>query len=215
MRALIVAALALAAAVTVAVQRAEAAGEYERRLGAEVAVLLGDARRLTGSIPDSQRAGLVARIKGGLAGLPLLIRQARDGNPALPAAPHQAIAGVRAALDRQDPPQLAAALAALARLYPFDAAGILHAEATPERLRMGAAIHKTTCAGCHDDPDSRGALPAHNLFRWARTMPPAEFAVRLYAGVRGDALTARANPFGAAEIAALIAYYREARERVP
>ena len=100
-------------------------------------------------------------------------------------------------------------LAAMARAYPFDVAGILPAEATPERLRIGKAIHDETCAGCHDHPDPEAALPAPNLFRWARTMPAAEFAARLYAGIRGDALTALANPLGAAEMAALIAYYRE------
>jgi mono/diheme cytochrome c family protein len=68
---------------------------------------------------------------------------------------------------------------------------------------------ETTCAGCHDRADPPGSLPARKLFHWARKMPPLEFAARLYAGVRGDALTARANPFGAAELAALLAYYRE------
>ena len=92
------------------------------------------------------------------------------------AATHRAEA--RAALDSQDRSRLVAALAALARIYPFDAAGILPAEATPERLRMGEAIHEATCAGCHDHPDTRGSLPAHNLFRWARTLPAAEFAAR-------------------------------------
>lgn len=206
------AALAVALAATIAAPRAEAAGEHERRLGAEVAVLLGDARRLGEPLADAQRAGLVARIKGGLSGVPLLIRQARGNNAALPAPPPQALGAVRAALDGDDAKRLAAALSVLARIYPFDAAGILPADATPERLRIGEAIHKTTCAGCHDHPDAGGALPAHDLFGWARTMPAAEFAARLYAGVRGDPLTARANPFGAAELAALIAYYRGARE---
>jgi mono/diheme cytochrome c family protein len=194
---------ALALATAIAIPRAESAGERERRLGAEVAVLLGDARRLSEPLPDAQRAGLVARMRGGLAGLTLLIRQAREANPTLAAPPPQALAAARAALDRQDPPRLAAALRSLARIYPFDAAAILPAEATPERLRTGEAIHRSTCAGCHHD----------DLFIWARTMPAVEFAARLYAGVRGDALTARANPFGTAELAALIAYYREARGR--
>ena len=206
-------ALALAAvAAAAATHRVEAVSEHERRLGAELAVLAGDARRLAESMPESQRSGLTARIKGGLSGLPLLMRQARDSNSALPAAPQQTFAEIRAALDRQDPSRLAAALAALARTYPFDAAGILPAEATPERLRVGEAIHKETCAGCHDYPDTRGFLPAHNLFRWARTMPAAEFAARMYAGLRGDPLTGLANPFGAVDIAALIAYYREGQE---
>jgi mono/diheme cytochrome c family protein len=212
-RAIAAAAIGLAAA-TGGAPRAEATGEHERRLGAEVAVLLGDARRLSEPLPDRQLAGLVARIKGGLASLPLLIRQARENNPALAAPPPRALDGVRAALDRRDPPALRDALSTLARIYPFDTAGILPAQATPERLRAGRAIHKSTCAGCHDHPDGGSALPAHDLFGWARAMPTEEFAARLYAGVRGDALSARANPFGVEELAALIAYYyREAHER--
>lgn len=207
------AALAIALAAAIAAPLAEGASGHERRLGAEVAVLAGDARRLGEPLADAQRPGLLARIGGGLAGLPLLIRQAREANPALAAPPQRALAAARAALGRQDLSRLSTALHSLARVYPFDAAGILPAEATPERLRVGEAIHKSTCAGCHDNPDRQGALPAHDLFAWARTMPATEFAARLYAGVRGDTLSARANPFGAAELAALIAYYRESRER--
>lgn len=198
--------MALAAAISTA---ANAAGEHERRLGAEVTVMSGDARQLTASTPEARRMGLVLRIKGSLAGLPLLVRQAREANPALAALPPQAADGVREALDRQNWPDAVAALAGLARLYPFDPSGILPAESTPARLRLGKAIHEQTCAGCHDHPDADVMLPAQNLFRSARAMPSIEFAARLYAGIRGDALTALANPLGAAEMAALIAYYRQ------
>jgi mono/diheme cytochrome c family protein len=205
--------LALVAAVgTAATGPADAAGEHERRLGAEVAVLLGDARRLAEPMPEPQRAGIVARIEGGLAGLPLLVRQARETDPALPPLSRDGLAGTRKALTERNLLAVISGLATLARSYPFDGAGILPAEATPERLRIGKAIHEETCAGCHDHSDPKAALPAPNLFRWARAMPAIEFAARLYAGVRGDALTALANPFGAAEMAALIAYYREGRE---
>ncbi|MGB3938012.1 MAG: hypothetical protein WBL29_20150 [Burkholderiales bacterium] len=166
-----------------------------------MAALLGDARRLSEPLPDAQRSRLVARISGGLEGLLLLVRRARESNPALPP---QALPAVRAALDGENPSRLAAALSTLARIYPFDDAGILPAEATPERLRVGVAIHESTCAGCHHD----------DLFAWARSMPATEFAARLYTGVRGDALTARAISFGAEELAALIAYHREARARL-
>ncbi len=201
--------LLAALALAVAIPAANAAGEHERRLGAEVAVLLGDARRLAEPMPEPQRVGLVLRIKGGLAGLPLLVRQAREISPDLPGSPPRAIAEIREALDGRNLFGVISGLAAMTRAYPFDVGGILPAEATPERLRIGEAIHKETCAGCHDYPDSQAVLPAQDLFRWARVMPPAEFAARLYAGIRGDALTALANPLGAAEMAALIAYYRE------
>lgn len=200
-----------AAVVTAAAGPAAAAGEYERRLGAEIAIIAGDARRLAELVPESQRAGIVARIKGGLTGLPLLIRQARESNPRLPKPPSKAVAAARHALGEGNLPELSTTLATLARAYPFDAAGILPADPTVERLRIGKAIHDETCAGCHDNPDPQAMLPAHDLFRWARAMPAEEFAARLYAGVRGDALTALANPLGAAELAALIAYYREGK----
>lgn len=199
--------MALVAAMLSAV--AYAAGEHERRLGAEVRVLLGDARQLTASMPELRRAGLILRIKGSLSGLPLLVRQARETNPALPALPPQAASGVREALDRQNWPAAVAALEAVAQLYPFDLGGILPAEATTERLRIGKAIHEQTCAGCHDQPDNDAVLPAQNLFRLARAMTSIEFAARLFASIRGDALTALANPLGASDMAALIAYYRQ------
>lgn len=198
--------LALAAAVSAA---ASAAGEHDRRLGAEAAILLGDARRLAAPAPEPQRVGLVARIRGGLSGLPLLVRQARESNPALPPLASGSLADIRKALAEGNLQDAIAGLAALSRAYPFDTSGILPADATPERLRLGRSIHQETCAGCHDRPDEHAALPAHDLFRWARALPEMEFAARLYAGVRGDALTALANPLGAAEIAALIVYYRE------
>ena len=188
---------------------ANAAGEHERRLGAEVAVLLGDARQLTESMPELRRTGLVLRIKGGLAGLALLVRQARETNPALPALPLDAAGGIRQALDGQNWPLAVSSLAALAQAYPFDPGGILSAEATPQQLRIGKAIHEQTCAGCHDNPDADAMLPAQKLFGRARTMTDIEFAARLYASVRGDALTALANPLGASEMAALMAYYRQ------
>lgn len=171
--------------------------------------MLGDARQLTALMPELQRKGLILRIKGSLAGLPLLVRQARETKTALPVLPPRIADGVREALDRQNWPEAVAALADLARLYPFDPSGILPAEATPERLRLGKAIHEQTCAGCHDNPDTSALLPARNLIDQARSMTSIEFAARLYTGIRGDALTALANPLGASDIAALIAYYRQ------
>ena len=206
--------LALAAVVaTAAAGVARAAGEYERRLGAEIAVLVGDARRLTEPMPEPQRAGIVERIAAGLGGLPLLIRQARETNSNLPPVPREDMAAIRKALAERQLVVVLAGLAALARSYPFDTAGILPAEATPERLAAGKAIHETTCAGCHDHTDAGAMLPAHDLFRWARVMPEGEFAARLYTGVRGDALTALANPFGTEDLAALFAYYRAGPEK--
>jgi mono/diheme cytochrome c family protein len=209
----LLAGLALAAAVSAAAGVARAAGEHERRLGAEVAVMLGDARRLTEPMSDLQRAGVIDRIVAGLGGLPLLIRQAREADPTLPPLARAELTAVRKSLAERNLVAVVSGLAALSRNYPFDAAGIVPADAAPERLRLGKAIHESTCAGCHDHPDAEAALPAHDLFRWARAMPAGEFAARLYTGIRGDALTALANPFGAEDLAALFAYYRAGPEK--
>lgn len=198
--------LALAAIATLS---AMAAGEHERRLGAEIAVMLGDIRRLAQPADAPERAGLELRLKGALAGLPLLIRRARDSNPTPPLA-SEAIAVLREAIPAQDWARARSALAQLATAYPFDARPLLSAEPTPERIAVGKAIHAEACAGCHDVSSPDSLLPSHNLSQWARAMPAEEFAARLVAGIRGDALTGLANPFGAAELAALFAFYRSA-----
>lgn len=171
--------------------------------------MLGDIRRLLEPAEASERAGVELRIKGAVAGLPLLMRQARDANPALPRAA-ETLAALREAVRIQDWPRAQSALAHLANAYPFDALALVSPEPTAERIAAGKAIHEEACAGCHDAPSSDSILPARNLAQWSRTMPAEEFAARLFAGIRGDALTALANPFGASELAALLAFYRNA-----
>lgn len=63
------------------------------------------------------------------------------------------------------------------------------------------------CAGCHDAPAVDTRWPARNLFEQAAAMPRAEFAARLYLGVRGDRSTAYRNPFSDLELGALMAWY--------
>lgn len=169
--------------------------------------MLGDIRRLLQPAGASERAGVELRIKGAVAGLPLLMRQARDSDPTLPPA-GEAISALREAVRAQDWPRAQSALAQLASAYPFNARPLVSAEPTAERIAAGKAIHEEACAGCHDVPSSDSILPARNLAQWAQTMPAEEFAARLSAGIRGDALTGLANPFGAAELAALLAFYR-------
>ncbi len=169
--------------------------------------MLGDIRRLSEPAHASEHAGVELRIKGAVAGLPLLIRQSRDSNPTLPPA-GEAISALREAVRVQDWPRAQSALAQLAIAYPFDARLLVSAEPIAERIAAGEAIHEEACAGCHDAPGADSVLPARNLSQWARTMPAEEFAARLFAGIRGDALTGLANPFGAAELAALLAFYR-------
>ncbi len=203
--------LALAAAVFPAAAAAQ--GEHERRLAAELTVMLGDLRRIEANSESPQhREGLHARLAGALSSLPLLLRRAAGDAAAVPS--------LRTALAKRNWRALRAGLAALQRKYPFEAGEILPRAATPERLRLGEAIHRQACAGCHDDqrkspweaPANDTPLPAFNLHQQAQRMPRGEFAARLLLGVRGDRSTAWRNPFSDLELGALLAYYEKGKQ---
>lgn len=195
--------LALAVEAAFAVDAA-AQGERERRLAAELVVVAGDLRRLEDpSEPDLRREGLRARVAGAIASLPLMLRRA--------GADAGAVQGLRDALARRDWRALREGIEALRGRHPFDARALLPAEATPERLRLGAAIHRQACAGCHDAPAADTRLPALDLFEMAKRMPRDELAARLLLGVRGDRGTAWRNPFSDPEIGALLACYAGGR----
>ena len=194
--------LLLCLAATVCSAAAAAQDEHQRRLAAELTVMAGDVRRAaSGAEPALHREGLQARLAGALSSLPLLLRRANSDANAVPA--------LRAALERRDWRALGAALETLKRKHPLDLGGLLPQEATPERLRLGEAIHRQACAGCHEAPTMETRLPAFNLFEQARNMPRTEFAARLLIGVRGDRSTAWRNPFSDLELGALMAYYEK------
>ncbi|MBL8503631.1 MAG: hypothetical protein JNL78_09360 [Rhodocyclaceae bacterium] len=201
MRRLRVLAFAAAAACSAA---AAAQGEHERRLAAELVVMAGDLRRLQSDAETPQhREGLHARLAGALSSLPLMLRRA--------GAEASAVSALRAALEKRDWRALRAGLDALKKRHPFEAGALLPREATPERLRLGAAIHRQACAGCHEAPATDTPLPAFNLFEQAKRTPREEFAARLLIGVRGDRGTAWRNPFSDLELGALLAYYRNGK----
>ncbi len=193
------------AAAAVCSAGAAAQGEHERRLAAELMVMAGDLRRLqSNSEPPKHREGLRARLAGALSSLPLLLRRA--GAPASAAAP------LRAAFSQSDWRALAAGLNALGRRHSFEPGALIPRAATPERLRLGEAIHRQACAGCHEAPAADTALPAFNLFEQSKRTPRAEFAARLLIGVRGDRSTAWRNPFSDLELGALLAYYEKGKQ---
>lgn len=169
--------------------------------------MAGDLRRLQ-SRPESalQAEGLRARLAGALSSLPLLLRRA-GACPRPSAGDCAGIPALRAALARGDLSVLARDLEALRRKHLFEAGQILAGAATPERLRLGAVLHRQVCAGCHDAPAADTALPARDLFEEARRLPREEFAARLLLGVRGDRGTSWRNPFSDLELGALLAYY--------
>lgn len=193
--------LVLALAATAAFATGAAAqDEHRRRLAADLLVIAGDAARLAAATDTPlQRDGLRARVVGELSALPLLMRRAGGEASVVP--------GLRDAAARGDWQALRSGLEALQRRYPHDLDAVASADPTPERLRLGQAIHAQACAGCHDAPAIDTRWPARNLFEQAAAMPRAEFAARLYLGVRGDRSTAYRNPFSDLELGALLAWY--------
>ncbi len=164
--------------------------------------MAGDVRQLAASEKSQRWEGLRARVAGDLSCLPLLLR--RVGGDAASVPP------LRSVLAKGDWRSLESGLAVLRRRHSLDLRTLLPATSSPERLRLGEAIHRQTCAGCHDAPTADINLPAFNLFEQSRSMSMEEFAARLIIGVRGDVSTAYRNPFSDLELGALIAYYRSA-----
>lgn len=176
--------------------------EHSRQLAAGLAVMAGDVRQLAAGGKPLRQEGLRARVAGDLSSLPLLLRRAGGAAASVPP--------LRVALVRGDWRSLEQGLAVLRRRHPLDLRTLLPVASTPERLRLGEAIHRQTCAGCHDASTTDTNLPALNLFEQSRHMPREEFAARLIIGVRGDVITAYRNPFSDLELGALIAYYSSA-----
>ncbi len=163
--------------------------------------MAGDARQLSvGEIGPQERRGLVERLQGALASLPLTLRRA--------GADPQSVAPLRASLQRQDWRAFLATLAPLTERHPFTA-GFLSIPATPQRVRAGAALHQEVCAACHAADWGDTLLPAKVLPAQLASMPRAEFAARLWLGVRGTRATNYANPFTDEELAALMLYYSQ------
>lgn len=185
---------------------AMAQGEDARRLAAGLAVMSGDVRLLAGKGETLQRReGLHARVAGDLSSLPLLLRRAGGDAASVPL--------LRAALAKEDWRTLDWELAVLRRRHPLDIRTLSPATPSPERLRLGAAIHRERCAACHDAPNADAKLPALNLFEQSGKIPREEFVARLIIGVRGNWSTAYGNPFSDLELGALIAYYGSAGNR--
>lgn len=163
--------------------------------------MAGDTRRLAlDQGGPLERKGIEQRLLGATSSLPMLLRRAQ-GNPA-------PIGALRVTLEHRDWRNLATQLDTLKKRYPFDPRLLLGVAPTKEVLALGASIHKSTCAACHDNPTGGDTmLPAKNPRAQIKSMPREEFAARLWLGVRGDKSTAFANPFSDAELAALIAWY--------
>lgn len=148
--------------------------------------------------------GLQKRLLGGLASLPLTLRRAGgDAGTAI---------SLRRAVEQRDWPASATLLAELRQRHAFDARPFLPSLATETVLKLGERIHREVCAPCHDNPPAVDLLlPARNLPGQLNSMSPEEFAARLWLGVRGDKISAYANPFSSQELSALVAWYALSR----
>lgn len=192
--------LLIGLAVVFCAAAVQAGNDTERRLAAELVVMSGDVRILiAGKSGPQERKGLILRLQGGLSSLPLLLRRA-GSSPEL-------VAAMRTDLARENWRTLAASLESLMRRHRFNATRLLSQRPTPKALALGAAIHRDTCATCHDVDWGDTLLPAKILSAQLAIMPREEFAARIWLGVRGTRETAYANPFSDDELAALIAYY--------
>ncbi len=196
------------------VKFADAAGDDVRTLAAEVVVMKADAQRIfspASALSKLHRGGEVARLRGSLAVLPLLIRAARDKSPSLAATENGRVELILRALDKNDGVAVIEGLGELAAAYPFDTTGLLPPDDRPAARKRAKSLDKAYCASCHEVPDLTAVRPAWNLFKLARTVPPTELAARLVIGIRGDVLTGLENPLRNSEISALIAYYIKVR----
>lgn len=184
-----------------------AQGEHGRRAGSELLVLLGDVNKLVQEdLEEQHRAGLVARIAGGLSGLPILLRLAAEEqqNP-------QAIIDaqeLRTLLKRGAYGVMRDRLSQLSARYPLSISGFYPAGGTPDGMRRASEIHRTLCAACHDQPYLNTQRPAFNLFSQAQETLLPEFVARMLVGIRGDRVTGIENPFSDQELSDLVAYYR-------
>jgi len=190
-----------------------AQGEHARRAASELRVLLGDARRLQqADISAQHRTGLAERVRGGLAGLDLLLRLADQEARRQIGSYTAVIEEMRRAFGEGRLDFVADELVRLSSAFPLRAPGILPATPAPERLARGRALHERLCAGCHDQPDLTVPRPAYDLYEEARRLEPEELVARLLVGVRGDVTTGIDNPLSDEEIASLVATYTAGRE---
>ncbi len=176
----------------------------DRRVAAEILVILGDARKFHSSknLTVSQKKGLADRIRGGLASLVILIRIADANNQLIDMQNQKNIRQLAQSFGVNNLVEFIARLETTSKRYPLMALPMVKDEKTARGL------HETYCAACHDDPVTDVERPAFNLFEQARQQTGQEFLARLIVGVRGDRTIGLRNPFTLKELAALSNFYK-------
>lgn len=186
-----------------------AAGEHQRRLQVEVAVLYGDTKMLLDpATPPLRRQGLRQHIRSSLGTLGILTRYAIQDGVTPPAPLKKQVADLRQLFDADQLPAFARKLQQLKASQPLDISGFLPLTPTPLRLRTGQSMYQNLCMGCHLSPDKTQPNPAPNLFSMAKTLSTDEFIARMLGGIHGVPLTSLENPFTNEEIISMTTYFR-------
>lgn len=184
-----------------------AAGEYDRALRVDVAVLQGDARLLADPATSAIRGtGLRARVTSVLGTLDMTARERNNHNPSTQ-IPLPAVAALRADFRQGRPERFLRSATSLAAALPLDTTYFVPLVNTPQRARTGEDLYRTLCIGCHQYTDPHATNPAPNLFDMARSTPSTEFVARMLGGVHGVPRTTLKNPFSDEEIASLMVYF--------
>lgn len=189
--------------------QALAQGEHSRRAGAEIRVMLGDARLLRQYSEANQnplhRIGLADRLRGGLVTLDILLRLSEQERRERPQTRLTVVNELRQALASENTVLAISELESLASSFVL----ILPDLKPSTNLDKARLLHQSSCAACHDVPNSDVERPAYNLFEQAAATPNLEMFARMLVGVRGDRVTGLDNPLSDRQIVDLMYLYSQ------
>ncbi|MCW8907582.1 MAG: hypothetical protein OQL28_10050 [Sedimenticola sp.] len=184
------------------------AGEHQRRLAVELALLAGDSRLLLDDgLSSGQRAWIEGRVVSELNLLPLLARYAaREQGEALDALSREID---RLQQMRQQPSALQRAATALSERYPVNFPVDLQQPLQSDRQARTESLYNRLCLGCHATPAGEHSVIIGTLGSFSRSMSDREWLARMLGGLRGDPYTGLENPFSDSDIARLFRYTRD------
>lgn len=186
-----------------------AQGEHSRRAGAEIQVMLGDARLLRQFSKSTHnplhQIGLADRLRGGLVTLDILLRLSEQERQTLPQSRLAVVEKLRQAVVAENYDFILSTLESLAQKFVL----ILPDLKPSEDLGMATELHQSMCAGCHNAPNLEVERPAYNLFEQSAATPTLEMFARMLVGVRGDRVTGLDNPLSDRQIVDLVHFYSE------
>jgi hypothetical protein len=183
---------------------AQAQGEHARRVAAELLVIKGDLRELQNSeLPSLHHVGLTDRIKGGLAGLDILMRYAdQEANRTVESKRTQVVE-LMTWVEEANFQMIAEAIDKLAGQY-----ALVMPTYRVTNPNDYLPLHQNLCLACHDNPNADVERPAYNLYKQAQKISTLEMFARMLVGVRGDRVTGVDNPLTDLQIVGLMQLYR-------